>query len=157
MAMTRQEEVLRALRRIIRATDLHSKKLGKNTSLTTPQLLVLQTIRLQPSASVNQVAEAVNLSQATVSSILDRLEKRELIVRERSQTDKRRVKLTLTQHALVLLDKAPQPFQQQFSERFDALPDWEQHLILASLTKVASMMDASDLDASPYLNIGPIN
>ena len=32
------DHVLMALRRIIRATDLHSRKLGKKTGLTTPQL-----------------------------------------------------------------------------------------------------------------------
>lgn len=153
----RQEEVLRALRRIIRATDLHSKRQGRDTGLTTPQLLVLQVIDRHPDASVNLVAKRVNLSQATVSIILDRLQARHLVQRIRSEVDKRRLCLQITDQATELLSHAPQPFQQAFSQRFDALPEWEQYQILASLNKVASMMDAEDLDASPYLDIGPIS
>ncbi len=153
----RQSEVLRALRRIIRATDLHSKRQGRKTGLTTPQLLVLQAIHQQPDASVNWVATKVNLSQATVSNILDRLQARDLVQRIRSNLDKRRLCLQLTAKGEECIQHAPQPFQQAFSQRFDALPEWEQYQILASLNKVASMMDAEDLDASPYLDIGPIN
>jgi len=34
------------------------------------------------------------------------------------------------------------------------LESWEQHLIVASLERVAAMMDANDLDAAPLLASG---
>ena len=43
--MNRYDEVLVALRRIIRATDLHSRQLSKVSGLTSPQLLILQLLR----------------------------------------------------------------------------------------------------------------
>ena len=43
------EEVLVALRRVIRATDLHSKHLAKTTGLTAPQMLLLQILLLMSS------------------------------------------------------------------------------------------------------------
>lgn len=155
--MDRQEEVLVALRRIIRATDLHSKRLGRSTGLTTPQLLVLQTVKKIPMATVNEVAKSISLSQATVSTILDRLEAKELITRQRNTQDKRKVNLILTEKAQQVVSEAPLPFQEAFSKRFDHLEEWEQHLILAALTKVATMMDAEDLDASPFLDVGPLS
>jgi len=42
--MSSIEMVLTALRRVIRATDLHSRYLSKTSGLTTPQLIVLKTI-----------------------------------------------------------------------------------------------------------------
>ncbi len=39
------QEVLSALRRIIRATDMHSKRLAREVGLTTPQTVVLQAVR----------------------------------------------------------------------------------------------------------------
>lgn len=155
--MDRQEEVLIALRRIIRATDLHSKRLGRSTGLTTPQLLVLQTVNKIPFATVNEVAKSISLSQATVSTILDRLEAKGLINRQRNSEDKRKVNLVLTEQAEKVVLSAPLPFQEAFSKRFDNLEEWEQHFILAALTKVASMMDAEDLDASPFLDVGPLS
>ncbi|HAS2695433.1 TPA: MarR family transcriptional regulator, partial [Vibrio cholerae] len=42
--MEKHEEVLVALRQIIRAIDLHSKKLNKDAGLTGPQLILMRSI-----------------------------------------------------------------------------------------------------------------
>lgn len=148
------EQVLVALRRVIRATDLHSKHLAKTTGLTAPQILLLQTIRDKGEITIGELANEVSLSQATVTSILDRLEKRELVYRERSQTDKRKVHAHLTDQAVEVLKEAPIPLQAHFAKRFQDLQEWEQTMIISSLQRVAQMMDAQHIDASPVLDIG---
>ena len=150
----RHDEVLICLRRIIRATDLQSRRLGKQTGLTTPQLVVLRSIRNAPSSTVGAVAIDVSLSQATVTTILNRLQARGLVRRTRGKTDRRRVRLHLTPKGSRLLDRAPAPLQEEFIEQFSALPDWEQHTIIASLARVADMMGAGALDAAPLLASG---
>ncbi|MEQ8514924.1 MAG: MarR family transcriptional regulator [Chromatocurvus sp.] len=147
-----QSEVLVALRRIMRATSLHSRKLGKSVGLTVPQLVVIRAIGNKGLATASEVARAVSLSQATVTTILNRLEERQLLTRERSTEDRRRVKLQLTDAGETVFREAPLPLQDTFSERFDALPYWEQHQIVAALTHVAEMMDAEDIDAAPLLD-----
>jgi DNA-binding MarR family transcriptional regulator len=148
------EEVLVALRRVIRATDLHSKHLAKTTGLTTPQILLLQTIRDKGEITIGEIANEINLSQATVTSILDRLEKRELVYRERSKEDKRKVHAYLTDQAVETLKEAPIPLQEHFTQQFDDLQEWEKNMIVSSLQRVAQMMDAQHIDASPVLDIG---
>src|SRR5690625_1946314 len=90
--MATHEDVLIALRRIVRATDRYSRLLSKEAGLTAPQLLVMQAIVRHDELTMGQVADAVSLSQATVTTILDRLEKRGLVERKRSEQDKRRVR-----------------------------------------------------------------
>ena len=148
------EEVLVALRRVIRATDLHSKHLAKTTGLTTPQILLLQTIRDKGEITIGEIANEMSLSQATVTSILDRLEKRELAYRERSKEDKRKVHAYLTEQAAETLKEAPIPLQEHFARQFGDLQEWEQTMIISSLQRVAQMMDAQHIDASPVLDIG---
>lgn len=145
------DQVLVSVRRIIRATDLHSRKLGKETGLTTPQLVVMRAIRQRDTPVASEIARAVSLSQATVTNILNRLESHGLINRTRSQEDKRRVNVSLTSQGKDLLETAPQPLQESFIERFGALEIWEQHLLVASLERLATMMDAEHLDAAPLL------
>lgn len=145
------EEVLVSLRRIIRATDLHSRRLGKETGLTTPQLMVMRTIFERGAPAVSVIARSVSLSQATVTTILNRLEAGGLVQRVRSSRDKRRVNVHLSEEGRRLLHEAPEPLQDSFISRFSALADWEQHLIVASLDRVAAMMDAETLDAAPLL------
>ncbi|MYM64386.1 MarR family transcriptional regulator [Pseudomaricurvus sp. HS19] len=151
------EEVLVALRRVIRATDLHSKHLAKTTGLTAPQILLLQTIRDKGEVTIGELATEMSLSQATVTTILDRLEKRELVYRERSREDKRKVHAHLTDAALETLKDAPMPLQDQFARQFADLQPWEQTMIISSLQRVAQMMDAQHIDASPVLDIGTLD
>lgn len=152
--VSRIEEVLVALRRVIRATDLHSKHLAKTTGLTAPQILLLQTIRDKGEVTIGELAHEMSLSQATVTSILDRLEKRVLIYRERSKEDKRKVHAYLTDQATEILKEAPIPLQEHFTRQFVDLQEWEQTMIISSLQRVAQMMDAQHIDASPVLDIG---
>lgn len=146
-----------ALRRVIRATDLHSKHLAKTTGLTAPQILLLQTIRDKGEVTIGELASEVSLSQATVTSILDRLEKRELVFRERSKEDKRKVHAYLTEEAIEVLKDAPIPLQDHFARQFGDLQDWEQTMMISSLQRVAQMMDAQHIDASPVLDIGVLD
>jgi len=145
------DQVLVSLRRIIRATDLNSRKLSRETGLTTPQLVVMGAICKRGTSVASEIARSVSLSQATVTSILHRLEDHGMICRQRSDQDKRRVNISLTPAGETLLDEAPQPLQESFIERFGALEVWEQHLLIASIERLASMMDAEHLDAAPYL------
>lgn len=151
------EEVLIALRRVIRATDLHSKYLAKTTSLTAPQILLLQILRDKGQITIGELAQELSLSQATVTTILDRLEKRNLVYRQRSVTDKRKVHAFLTDDALEILKNAPIPLQEQFTRQFSDLQEWEQTMIISSLKRVAQMMDAQHIDASPVLDVGMLD
>jgi DNA-binding MarR family transcriptional regulator len=155
--MKETHEVLVALRRIIRATALHSKKLRKCSGLTAPQILIMQTIRRTGEITIGALAQQVSLSQATVTTILDRLENRQLICRQRSNTDKRKVYAQLTPDGEELIRESPVPLQANFIKQFDNLRDWEQAMIISALQRVAEMMNANEIDASPYLEVGELN
>lgn len=149
--------VLSALRRIIRAIDIDSKRLLKTYGLTSPQLLLLSTVHETPNQTIRQVSEAVSLSQGTVTTILDKLEERGLITRQRSALDKRKIHLHLTPQGETLLSSTPEMLQSSFQEGFDSLEEWEQLQILASLQRLAAIMGAKNLDAAPVLQVGTIS
>jgi len=155
--MEKIEEVLVAIRRVIRATDLHSRHLAKTTGLTAPQILLLQTIQNKGQMTIGELACGMSLSQATVTTIVDRLEKRQLVTRERSTTDKRKVYALLTEGGLEVLKSAPIPLQHQFTHQFDLLEEWEQSMMIASLQRIAHMMDAENIDAAPVLDVGTLD
>lgn len=152
--MNKIDEVLIAMRRVIRATDLYSKQLSKTTGLTAPQILLLQAIRDKGEVTIGELADGISLSQATVTTILDRLEKKGLVYRERSSQDKRKVHAYLKQAAVEILKNSPMPLQEHFSRQFSDLQPWEQTMIISALQRVAHMMDAQHIDASPVLDVG---
>lgn len=149
------DTVLVALRRVIRATDLHSRHLAKTTGLTSPQILLIQTIHNNGEMTISEIAHDMSLSQATVTSILDRLEKRGLTYRKRSEKDKRKVHAHLA--GAKTMERVPTPLQDQFARQFGDLPEWEQSMIISSLQHVAQMMDAQQGDGSPVLYAGSVN
>ncbi len=150
--METYDQVLVSLRQIIRAIDLHSKKLERESGLTGPQLLVMQLIGSQGELTSGVIAREVSLSQATVTSILDRLERKGLLRRVRSTSDKRKVMVSLTEEGGQALASAPTLMQESFIRAFNKLENWEQSLILSSLQRVSDMMNATDLDAAPLLD-----
>lgn len=151
--MERSADVLISLRRIIRAIDMRSRRLMQQAGFTGPQLLVLQALAAHEEMTAGDLAREVNLSQGTITSILGRLEKRDFIQRIRSHTDRRKVYVKLTEDGRKQLATAPTLLQERFIERFSELKDWEQSQILASLQRLAEMMDAQDIEAAPVLDI----
>ena len=147
------QDVLLALRKIIRATDIQSKRIAKTSGLTIPQVMVLRAIGSLGDVTVKRIAEDVSLSQATVTTILNRLEARAMVVRVRSERDKRIVNARLLPEGQHVLQSVPALLHDKFIARFDALPLGEQRQLVDTLTKLARMMDAEGLDAAPLLDI----
>lgn len=154
--MRNHEEVLVALRRIIRAVDIQSRKLVKSSGLTGPQLVIMHSIRALGNVTISDLAKSVHLSQATVSSILDRLEAKEFVKRVRSEQDRRATHALLTQQGVAALEKSPTLLQDSFIQRFQGLKEWEQTQVLSSVQRLAEMMDAQEIEASPLLEVAPI-
>lgn len=153
--METYERVLLELRKITRAIELRSKQLSRESGLTGPQLLVMRAIRESGNGlTVGGVARSVNLSQATVTAILDRLERKGYLQRRRSDEDKRRVEVTLSVSGMELLARAPAPLQEEFIQAFSELKEWEQTQILSSLQRLAVMMNAESLKVAPLLELG---
>lgn len=153
--MEKHEELLLALRKVIRATDLYSKQLNKLSGLTAPQLLILREVAAAPEGiTASAVAQNITLSPATVSNVIDRLEHKQFIRRERSTQDRRRVVLWLTEAGAERMQAAPRPLQEDFIERFQDLADWEQSQLLAAMQRIAAMMNAERLEAAEVLDVG---
>ena len=148
---TLTNEVLIALRRIIQAIDLYSRSLVKKHGITLPQLVILQELSKNNGMSVGELAKAISLGQATVTGVLDRLEKRGLIIRSKSYDDKRKVFISPTEECNKMIAAMPSPLQQTFVTQFEKLQDWEKNMILAVLQKIVAMMDAKSIEAYPLL------
>ena len=150
------DEVLISLRRIVRAVELQSRQLVRSHGLTGPQVVILKALMQLGRSTVGQLAGQVSLSKPTVTDILNRLEKHKLAKRVRSDTDKRCVHVAITSLARQKLITSPPLLQDEFARQFNSLKKWEQFQLLSSLAKIAEMMHAEKLDASPILTSGQI-
>ncbi|MEZ8877708.1 MULTISPECIES: MarR family winged helix-turn-helix transcriptional regulator [Vibrio] len=151
--MDKHDEILVAIRQIIRAIDLHSKKLSKEYGLTGPQLILMRAIQEMGNVTIKELSNQTNVSQATTTTIIDRLELNGYVQRIRSVADRRKVHANLTDKGQELLNNAPPPLQDNFVKKFQNLEAWEQSLLLSSMQRVSAMMNAEDIDAAPVLQL----
>lgn len=154
-------EVLRSIRRIVRRISEYSKYLSHEVGLTVPQLMCLKAIgefeeEGREDITVASIAQHVQLSAGTVSRIIDRLVRVDLISRSRTAKDRRKVCLALTESGLERFQALPTPLQEEFMNKLLALPREERQSLLDSLQQLSSLMDAEKLDVEPILHTGEV-
>ena len=148
--------VVQALRRIIRAVDLHSRKLSAQHQITGPQLVCLLTIDELAPITLSALAREVHLSPSTVLGIVDRLEVKGLVRRKRDLKDRRLLQISLTGPGRGLIANAPSPLQDTLAHAMSELPADQQATIAQSLERIVELMEVRDIDAAPILETGPI-
>lgn len=150
------DESLIALRRILRATELYARDLAHAVGLTPAQLRVLQIVDERQSVTPKALARQMGVSQATVTTLVDKLVAHGLVERAPSDRDRRQINVVITETGHDKLKDAPDALQQRYVRAFSDLADWEQAQLVSSLERVAAMLDAKDIDAAPVLTTGEI-
>ena len=155
-APDRTDESLIALRRILRATELFARDLAHAVGLTPAQLRVLQIVDQKKSVTPKALATQMGITQATITTLVDKLVAQGLVERVPSTLDRRQTNVVVTAAGHSKLKDAPDALQQRYVRAFVELADWEQAQLVSSLERIADMLDARDIDASPVLTTGDI-
>ncbi|HEX6550302.1 MAG TPA: MarR family transcriptional regulator [Gammaproteobacteria bacterium] len=144
------QEILRALRRITRSMDISSRALMSSRGLSIPQLLCLQHLREFGPLTSGTLAKAMSLSPPTITGILDRLELRGLINRERRPEDKRRVLVALTAAGHDLANAAPSSLEKQLGRALRHLSPTERSAIHDAIVQLERMTGGGDDDSNNH-------
>ncbi|MDD3722108.1 MAG: MarR family transcriptional regulator [Lutibacter sp.] len=146
-------EILIKLRRIVRSINLESKRVDKELGVSIPQLLCLQFLAEQEDYETNasKLKSFLNLNASTITGIISRLEKKNLVVKLPKSTDKRITLISLTAKGITLIQNAPVTFQQKLSEKLQALPPEKLETIITGIDLLAELMEVDEIDASPII------
>ena len=134
-----------ALRRIIRASDVHSRALLRQHNLTGPQLGVLKELDRRGQAPIGELAKSTFLGAPTVTGVVDRLERQGWVSRVPGKTDRRQVLITITEAGQRLLQRDPPQLHDGFCRHLLRLPSVRQREICEVLQSVAEMMEQTVL------------
>ncbi len=152
--------ILRALRRITRSIALHSRQLATYSNITAPQLICLRAVIDKGPITATAISREMHVSASTVVGVLDRLEEKGFIVRERGREDRRIVFISATPAGIALAHDTPSPLQKKLEDALQALPELEQATITLSLERIVDLMEsgnvateASDEIPSPILEV----
>ncbi len=146
--------LLNSLRKIIQAIDQHSIVLQKKFGLTGPQLVTLQAVSFYAPISVTRISKVVSLSQASVTDITQRLEKKGIFPGPGDCEDKRKTEIdpNSKRHPKFWMRFPPAPGT--FYKKVSELERWEQLMIESAFERVVSMMSAQDFNVAPIMITG---
>jgi DNA-binding MarR family transcriptional regulator len=142
--MSQQDQIIAALRQIAQAIDTYSRQLLTEHGLSSPQIGTLRVLARQGRSTPTELAEALHLSPQTMAGILQRLEQRGLIQRQRHAGDRRSFVVQMTPEGQKAEAKAPPLLRDEFTSQLEKLPVWEQSMMLATLQRIAQMMHADN-------------
>jgi len=155
---THGPRILDAIRQIIRAADLDSRQLASKHQITAPQLVSLMAIVEKEPTTAIDVSRRVHLAPSTMVGVLDRLEAKALITRERDSEDRRQVWVRATDAGRALVQTTPFPLQFSLERAFGKMTEAEREQTAAAMERLVQLMAvAPEIDASPMLEIVAVN
>jgi DNA-binding MarR family transcriptional regulator len=149
-----REQTLRAvvqhLRVIFRSIQDHSRWVEKQCGVSAAQLWAMWELFAEPGLPVSRLSRALSVHQSTASNMLDKLEKKGLVRRERSGPDQRVVRLFLTPEGVSLLAEAPRPAQGALTDALQQLPDQTTQSLEYGLAALLAVMRGKDEKAAMH-------
>lgn len=149
-------EILTRIRQIIRSVNLESKRIEKEYGISIPQLLCLNFLleRENKQASHKQIKDFLQLNASTVTGIIDRLEKKNLVIRLPKQQDRRVGMISITEKGLALIAGTPEPLHQQLSDKLKKLSPDQLKELQSSFDIIINFLNIEDVKAAPIITAG---
>lgn len=119
----RMQNITKQLRVIFRAVQAHSKSVQRQCGLSSAKLWMMWELFSNPGLKVSELARSLTIHPSTCSNMLDQLEDKGLVRRDRSKIDQRAVHLYLTEDGTKLLAEAPRPAKGNLSQALEHLSD----------------------------------
>ena len=135
-------EIMQSLRRIFKKIQDYSHEVFNKFGITGPQLWTLKTIYQSDGLPIGELSERMYLHPSTISGVVNRLEKKGYVLRDRGETDRRVVNVRLTQRGRSLARKTPNPVQGKMIYGLKRLKREDLDRILGSVQTLVQIMEA---------------
>lgn len=134
------KRIILALRQVMQQMDLHSRRIDKSHGITVPQLMCLYEIHEHGAMTLSVLSQRVHLSTSTLVGVIDRLEEKQFVRRNRNMQDRRAIFIDITPVGQTFVRTAPQLLHNRLRERLATLSEDEQIIIANSLDLLAKML-----------------
>lgn len=145
-------EIMQSLRRIFKAIQVYSQEVSQNFGITGPQLWALTILSLNGSLPLGQLSKKMYLHPSTISGVVDRLEQKGYVVRDRGHEDRRVVRVQLTPQGKKAIGKAPNPIQGKMIYGLRKLKREDLNFIYHSVEKLVKMVEAQNLKVTFFFD-----
>ena len=145
-------DTMQSLRRIFKALQNFSHEVSIKFGITGPQLWVLKTIFQNGSLPLGELGKKMYMHPSTITGVIDRLEKKGYVSRDRDRKDRRVIKVQLTPKGKRLVKRAPNPVQGKMLHGLRGLKKEKLDLIHESVQTLVEIMEAQNLKVTFFFD-----
>ena len=142
--MKNAKEILHAYLQVTRSMSRRFRHYFGQVNLTFPQAMVITALREDGEMPISKLADYTGSANSTVSGIVDRLEKLELVKRKRSDEDRRVIYVALTEKYHAELRKLQPDMDECIADVLEGLSEEELEEIAGAMEKLSKMLEMSD-------------
>jgi DNA-binding MarR family transcriptional regulator len=147
-ASAKSQEVVQSLRSIITHVMGDASGAWMDLDVTMPQMKVLMLLRENGALRVGILARHLNVSTPTITGIVDRLVRQDLVKREDDPSDRRVVLNVLTPKGEQLMDRLRHRSDEELTHNINALTSQEQADLARLLKRLEETIAASPASAA---------
>ena len=145
-------ETMQSLRRIFKALQNYSHEVSHRYGITGPQLWVLKTVFKSGELPLGELSQKMYLHPSTITGVVDRLEKKGYVSRDRGREDRRIVMVQLTPKGRRLAKRAPNPVQGKMIHGLRQLRKEKLESINESVQTLVEIMEAQNLKVTFFFD-----
>jgi DNA-binding MarR family transcriptional regulator len=145
-------ETMQSLRRIFKALQNYSHEVSHRYGITGPQLWVLKTVFKDGGLPLGELSQKMYLHPSTITGVVNRLEKKGYVSRDRDQEDRRVVMVQLTPKGKRLVKRAPNPVQGKMIHGLRQLRKEKLEFIHESVQTLVEIMEAQNLKVTFFFD-----
>lgn len=127
-----------------------TKQVARDMGLTGPQITALKILEAVGEISLSELSERMSARNSTITGIVDRMERDGLVMRERSDQDRRVVKIRATDKGAQIARGVPVTAMELFGSALRSLPGTDRAELQRILAKLADRVrsEVDDRDGS---------
>lgn len=138
------EDIILSIRKLAHSDKLHTKQLDKSHQVSVPQLLCLRLLLMNGPMPISKIAENLLVKSSTITGVVDRLEKKGMVTRERIGKDRRVITIQLTDNGKKVAESEMSPVHNKIASGLSNLAPKDLKLIAGSLNKLVAMLEDAD-------------
>ena len=127
--------------------SLQARLKNADAGVANAEWVVISILSERPNISINDLAHLAGMHQAPISRIVEKLSKKDLVLRVISVEDRRSVKVKLTQAGETLRERLSGITKKNAQDSFACLSEEEYDMFMATIKKV---LKSNDFDTSGF-------
>jgi MarR family transcriptional regulator, organic hydroperoxide resistance regulator len=137
-------EIGETIQRLVRVIQLFERDQIKIYGVTTSQCNTLLEIYKAGSLTMNELSDKMNLNTSTMTRVLDNLVRDKYISRDRSETDRRIVVVSLTETGYEMAQKLSDSVNQYYKKIIENIPEGQVDTVLDSINTLQKAFEKAN-------------